>query len=254
MKVRVLGAHQLESRDTRLTSFLIDGKLAVDAGSLTSELTLEEQESVEGILITHHHFDHCRDLLTFGLNTRGITTDVYACPEVLESLSTNLVNGTIYPDHTNSPANCPSLRFNALASGEENGVGGYSVVPVRVPHGPPTYGFQVTGPDNRKFFYSGDTGPGFSDGWGVISPDVAFIETSYPDWMEADAKARGHLTPSLLAADLDRIRQKYGEMPSVWAVHLNPRYEEEIKEDLKAASRGLGIEIGAAYEGLELEV
>ena len=71
MRVRVLGAHQLETRDTRLTSFLVDGVLAVDAGSLTSGLTLEEQESVEAILITHQHFDHCRDLLTFGLNTRG---------------------------------------------------------------------------------------------------------------------------------------------------------------------------------------
>ena len=40
--------------------------------------------SVEAALVTHHHFDHCRDLLTFGLNTRGShTTDVYACPEVL---------------------------------------------------------------------------------------------------------------------------------------------------------------------------
>ena len=254
MRVRVLGAHQLETRDTRLTSFLIDGVVAVDAGSITSGLTLEEQESVEGILITHHHFDHCRDLLTFGLNTRGSTTDVYACPEVLESLSTNLVNGAIYPDHTRSPVDCPSLRFNSPEPGEENRVGGYGVVPVRMPHGPPTYGFQVTGPDGRRFFYSGDTGPGFSEGWGMISPDVAFIETSYPDRMEADAKARGHLTPNLLAAGLDRIRQDYGELPSVWAVHLNPRYEEEIKEDLAAASRGVGVEIRAAYEGLELEV
>ena len=125
---------------------------------------------------------------------------------------------------------------------------------MRVPHGPPTYGFQVTGPDGRRFFYSGDTGPGFSEGWEVLSPDVAFIETSYPDRMEADAKARGHLTPSLLAADLVRIGQVFGKLPLVWAVHVNPRYEEEIKEDLETASRGLGIEIRTAYEGLELEV
>ena len=80
MRVRVLGAHQLETRDTRLTSFLIDGVLAVDAGSLTSGLTLEEQESVEAILITHHHFDHCRDLLTFGLNTRGADDERLCVP------------------------------------------------------------------------------------------------------------------------------------------------------------------------------
>ena len=139
MRVRVLGAHQLETRDTRLTSFLLDGVLAVDAGSLTSGLTLEEQESVEAILITHHHFDHCRDLLTFGLNTRGSTTNVYACHEVLDSLSTNLVNGAIYPDHTRTPANAPSLRFNPIEPGLYNAVGHYSVLPFRVTHGPPRH-------------------------------------------------------------------------------------------------------------------
>lgn len=254
MRVRVLGAHQLETRDTRLTSFLVDGVLAVDAGSLTSGLTLEEQESVEAIFISHHHFDHCRDLLTFGLNTRGHTTDVYACPEVLESLSINLLNGVIYPDHTRSPAECPSLRFNPLRPGKENSVADYSVLPMRVPHGPPTYGLQITGPEGRRFFYSGDTGPGFSEGWISVTPDLAFIETSYANRMEADARSRGHLTPSLLAVDLDTIRRECGGLPTVWAVHLNPRYEEEIKEDLAAASRELGIEIKAAFEGLELEI
>ena len=254
MRVKVLGAHQLETRDTRLTSFLIDDALAVDAGSLTSGLTLEEQESVEAILITHHHFDHCRDLLTFGLNTRGSTTDVYACEEVLDSLSVNLVNGAIYPDHTRSPAGIPSLRFNPVEPELENAVGDYSVIPIRVPHGPPTYGFQVTALDGRCFFYSGDTGPGFSEGWGVVLPDVCFIETSYPDRMENEARARGHLTPGLLAAELGKIEESFGKLPSVWAVHLNPRYETEIRDDLSKASLGLGIKIEAAYEDLELEV
>ena len=125
---------------------------------------------------------------------------------------------------------------------------------MRVPHGPPTYGFQITGPEGRRFFYSGDTGPGFSQGWRAISPDLAFIETSYPDRMEADARSRGHLTPSLLATDLDTIRRECGGLPRIWAVHLNPLYQEEIKEDLAAVSRELGIEIKAAFEGLELEV
>ena len=237
-----------------MTSFLVDGALAVDAGSLTSGLTLEEQESVEAILITHHHFDHCRDLLTFGLNTRGSTTDVYACSEVLESLSTNLVNGAIYPDHTRSPADCPSLRFNVLMPGEENRVAGYSVLPMRMPHGPPTYGFQVTTPEGGRFFYTGDTGPGFSEGWDAVSPAVCFVETSYPDRMEVEARVSKHLTPHLLATELTAIRESRSSLPRVWAVHLNPRYEEEIKDDLAAASRRLGVEINAAFEGLEMEV
>ena len=185
----------------------------------------------------------------------GSTTDVYACPEVLESLSANLVSGAIYPDHTRiSRQYAPSLRFNPLEPGLENAVGDYSVLPVRVPHGPPTYGFQVTAPDGRRFFYSGDTGPGFSKGWAAVSPHVCFIETSYPDRMEAEARARSHLTPGLLAAELRKIEENYGGLPSVWAVHLNPRYEGEIRDNLITASRGLEVDIAAAYEDMELEV
>ena len=88
----------------------------------------------------------------------------------------------------------------------------------------------------------------------MVSPDVCFIETSYPDRMEAEARARNHLTPGLLAAELRKIEESYGGLPSVWAVHLNPRYETEIREDLATASRGLGIKIEAAYEDMELEV
>ena len=133
-------------------------------------------------------------------------------------------------------------------------MGDYSVLPFRVPHGPPTYGFQVTSPDGRRFFYSGDTGPGFSEGWDAVSPDECFIETSYPDRMEAEARARNHLTPGLLAAELRKIEESNGRLPTVWAVHLNPRYETEIREDLVTASQGLGIKIEAAYEDLEMEV
>ena len=107
----------------------------------------------------------------------------------------------------------------------------------------------MTSPDGRRFFYSGDTGPGLSEGWDAVSPDVCFIETSYPDRMEAEARARNHLTPTLLAAELGKIEESNGGLPTVWAVHLNPRYETEIREDLaRQHHRGLGIKIDAAHE------
>ena len=79
MRVRVLGAHNLEAAGARHTCFLIDGVLAVDAGSLASSLTLEEQGGIRALLITHQHFDHVRDLPTLGLTTLddGKTIDLY---------------------------------------------------------------------------------------------------------------------------------------------------------------------------------
>ena len=39
MKIRILGAHNIESAKTGCTSFLIDDVLAVDAGALTRNLS-----------------------------------------------------------------------------------------------------------------------------------------------------------------------------------------------------------------------
>ncbi len=41
MRVRILGAHNLESKETALTCLLVDDVIALDAGALTSNLPLE---------------------------------------------------------------------------------------------------------------------------------------------------------------------------------------------------------------------
>ena len=45
MQVRVLGAHNLETIETHHTCFLVDGVLAIDAGSLVSTLGADEQRA-----------------------------------------------------------------------------------------------------------------------------------------------------------------------------------------------------------------
>ena len=46
MELRVLGAHNMESKETRMESHLIDGVLALDAGGLTRALSFEEQQGM----------------------------------------------------------------------------------------------------------------------------------------------------------------------------------------------------------------
>jgi len=52
VKIKVLGAHNAESKHTRLTSLLIDDILAVDAGNLTSDLSFSEQGKIKAILLS----------------------------------------------------------------------------------------------------------------------------------------------------------------------------------------------------------
>ena len=60
MIIRFLGTHNEESCESRLVSLLIDDILAVDAGSLVSELAFIEQEKIRAILLSHGHYDHIR--------------------------------------------------------------------------------------------------------------------------------------------------------------------------------------------------
>ena len=254
MRVKILGAHQLETKDTRLTSLLVDEIIGIDAGSLTSTLTMAEQEALQTVLITHHHFDHTRDLLTLGLNTDSHTTDVYSTTEVLDSLSCHLVNGALYPNLTESHrSNPPSLRFNSLNPGEVAEVLGYSILPLLVPHGPPTVGYQVTDSEGKAVFYTGDTGAGCSSAWPYIRPDLLFIEATVPNRLEEYAGGTHHLTPRPLTAELEKFRETKGYLPKVLVPHMNPVYEGEIRAELEEVARRLEADLTPAHEGLEIE-
>lgn len=106
MEVRILGAHGAEVKGMRMVSLLIDGILALDAGGLTSSLSLSEQQKVRAVLLTHHHFDHSRDLVTLGANgaTFPSTVDIYGLNQTLDVLNFCLLDGKMYADFSKWPS------------------------------------------------------------------------------------------------------------------------------------------------------
>jgi len=58
VRVKVLGAGGGEDVSNRLSSFLIDEKLLLDAGAVTRALSLKEQEKIKAVFLTHAHLDH----------------------------------------------------------------------------------------------------------------------------------------------------------------------------------------------------
>jgi len=174
MEIRFLGVHNLESVDTKLISLLIDGVLVVDAGSITTTLSFEEQQRIKSILITHHHFDHIRDLATFGLaNLDWGTKNVYSIQPVLDVIKSGLLNGTLYPDLTQIPTpDDPSYKMHALEEYKQADVDGYNVLPLPMEHGIPTVGYYVADKEGKSVFYSSDTTHGIEKCWEYISPDL----------------------------------------------------------------------------------
>lgn len=255
MEVRILGAHHAESATTRLVSLLVDEVLAVDAGGLTSGLSLPEQAQVNSILLTHHHYDHIRDIPTFGLNNYLRSTNVYGTASTIDILSRYLLDGAIYPKFTEKPSpQSPALRLFTLEPYREETIEGYKVLALPVYHSIPAVGYQITSPEGQTIFYSGDTGRGLSACWDHISPQLLIINVTLPDSLENIAIEAGHLTPGLLREELAQFRQSKGYLPRVALLHASPQFEDEIKAEVAQVARELAASITLGYEGMRVRV
>jgi ribonuclease BN (tRNA processing enzyme) len=252
MDIQILGAHNCESRKLRLISLLIDEVLAVDAGSLTSSLSFEAQQKLQAVLLTHQHYDHIRDVPTISMNfyLAKATINVYATQPVYDVLATYLLNGEIYPKFLEKPENKPTIRFTVIEPGKSEQVAGYSILAVPVNHNVPTVGYQVTSPDGKVVFYTGDSGPGLIDCWKCISPQLLIVEVTASDKFKESIGNGGHLTPTLLKQELTTFRELKGYLPQVITVHMSPGLEAEIGAEIATVAAELNSPITLAYEGM----
>ncbi|MFC1938796.1 MBL fold metallo-hydrolase [Chloroflexota bacterium] len=253
MNIKTLGAHNCESRNTKLTTLLIDDIIAIDAGALTSSLTFPSQRKIKAILLTHQHYDHIKDIPTIAFNfaMARTTLNIYSTPPVYEALALILGN-KLYPNFLEFPQENPAIKFTPIESYRTKQIEGYSILPLPVNHSTPTVGYQITSPDRKIVFYTGDTGPGLKDCWQRISPQLLITEVSAPNRFEALYKRRGHLTPDLLNEELASFRELKGYLPRVVIVHVNPGLEAEIKAELATVAQDLNHPITLAYEGMKI--
>jgi ribonuclease BN (tRNA processing enzyme) len=256
MNIRFLGTHNCEWQKTRLISLLIDDVLAIDAGALTSSLSLEAQQKIKAILLTHWHYDHVRDIPTIAMNLflHGATIKVYSIPSVFDALAKYLLNDELYPDFWQKPAPDPTVRFTIIEPHQAEPIEGYSILAVPVNHSVPTVGYQVTSADGKIVFYTGDTGPGLVNCWQHVSPQLLITEVTASDKYKQWAAESGHLTPSLLKQELVSFREVNGYLPRVVTVHMNPALEEEIAAEIAVVAEALDSPIIMGYEGMELNL
>lgn len=255
MEVRILGAHSAEAKGLRMASILIDGILALDAGGLTSSLSISEQQKVRAILLTHHHFDHSRDLVTLGANGYHFQTpvEIFGLSQTLEILNYCLLDGKMYTDFSNWPSkDKPFLQQKVLEPLQPKTIQAYEVLPLPVQHSVPSVGFQVTSREGKSLFYTGDTGPGLDDCWQHISPQLLIIEVSGTNKSQDFLKSVGHLSPELLKGELIQFRQTKGYLPGVVVMHVPPSFERQVQREIKSVARELGARIDIGYEGMKI--
>ncbi len=254
MELRILGVHNMESRDTRLESHVVDDVLALDVGGLTRSLNFEEQRRLRAVILTHRHFDHVRDMVPLGLTMRnsGVTIDVYGIPDTLHFVKEKLLDGTLYPNFLEYPSvDDPVFRLREVELNKPFQVLDYTVTGVSVPHAVPAAGYQIDSGD-VKLFYTGDAGQGVDEAWKHVSPDVLLTEVTFGNEGADLAAAAVHLTPEHLEEALVAFQKQHGRMPKVIVGHMNPPWEETIRGEVEAVGVKLRIDICVASADMRL--
>lgn len=225
-----------ESPRQFLTSFLINDRVAIDAGSLGFYHTAQEQANVKHVFLTHTHIDHLASLPIFVENAYEGRVDcvtIHGSADVLSCLRTDIFNGRLWPDFIGmSSPQTPFLRLATLKAGETVEVEGLRLTPVPVDHVVPTFGFLVEDAGGTVVIAT-DTAP-TEEIWQcankVRNLKAVFLETTFPDELTWLAGVSKHLTPALFSAE---VRKIHSPVPIV-VVHLKARYATQVAAQLEA--------------------
>ncbi len=238
--------------EQRLTCFLIDESVAVDAGSIALALSTEQREKVRDIIVTHPHMDHIASLPIFIDDlypTLKRPIRVYATQVVIDLLERDIFNWNVYPRFSELKNDFgPVMEYVPVPEGQEFQVAHLKVTVVPVNHIVPTVGLLVSDGHSTVAF-SSDTAE-TEEFWKLVnsapSVDALLIEASFPNSMSQLAEVSRHFTPASLARELGKLNHNGLD---ILAVHIKPAYRETIIAELKALNiAGLGVmEPGRTY-------
>jgi ribonuclease BN (tRNA processing enzyme) len=252
MKIEVLGSYGGESDFCRMTCLLVEDAVALDAGSLSNALTVERQQQVQSIILSHSHMDHTTCLPFFIENVFGKlrdAVDIYASPETVYAVRKHLFNNDVWPDFTRIPNHLlPALRFHELADEVPVEINGVRFTPIPVNHLVPTYGYLIEKGDSA-LLWSSDTGP-TKRLWEIANQtknlSQTWLEVSFDNSLQPIADLSKHLTPQTMATEIQQLKRR---MP-ILLHHLKPTCISRIEENVRALGNpDVGfLEQGKIYE------
>jgi cAMP phosphodiesterase len=248
MDLRVIGCHGGETPKHRTSAFVVDDRIAIDAGSLTSGMEVSAQCALDAVLVSHAHLDHIRDLATIADNRSqngALPLTIAATKATIAALKKHFFNNVLWPDFSRIPsARRPAIRYLELTPEMPTRVAGYEVNAVRVDHTIDCCAFTVRG-KNGVLGYSGDTGP--TDRlWRVLGETkdlkALLMEVSFPNDEARLARVSGHHTPETLARDLKKLAGAK-ELP-VLLYHIKPSFQAKVEREC-ARLRGFNLTVCA---------
>lgn len=234
MRIQVLGCDGGIGYPLRTSSLLLNDDVLLDAGTGVGELPLSQLLAVEHVFITHAHIDHIASLpllIDAVLTRRGHPITIYATDENVRALQAHIFNWSLWPDFTQIPSpESPSMRFARVEIGQTVDLGSCRLTPIPAKHTIPTVGFQIES-GGANFVYCGDTTTCDSL-WAAVnaieSLGYLIIETAFDDSKLDLARRAGHLCPTLLAAELEKLRHS----PEIYVSHMKPGLSDTIMAEI----------------------
>jgi len=239
MKLRVLGCSGGIGGSLRTTSFVLDDDVLLDAGTGVGDLNIEELRRIDRVFLTHSHLDHVTSL-PFLVDTVGWMRDtpltVHALPETIEVLQEHLFNWKLWPDFAQIPdAQNPWMRYEPVALGEPFDLGrGRTITPLPANHVVPAVGYHLDS-GQASLVFTGDTT--VNDAlWPVVNRignlRYLIIETAFRNREHELARASKHLSPSMLASELEKLQRT----AEIYITHLKPGEYEVIMEEIQSCA------------------
>ena len=236
-----------------LTTFVVDDRVSIDAGSLGFAVNDVQRRQVRDVVLTHAHLDHIAGLPLFIDDLFSELREpvrIHAAASVIEVLERDIFNWSIYPRFSelfNSFG--PVMEYHTLMPGETAEIAHLRLKPLEVNHKVPSTGFLIS--DGRSTVaLSGDTSEMdqfWSEIGGMDDLSALFVECAFPDELEELAETSFHMTPRRLERELQKF-----SVPGcpVYAVNLKPRFREETIRQLNAISfdRLEVLQVGRVYE------
>jgi len=253
MKVRLLGSSvQDPARRQYVSSYLINGTVAIDVGCLGFYDTPQEQEAIKHVFLTHSHADHTASLPIFVENAwtpAGNCARVYGSAETLDAVQKHIFNDVVWPDFVALSKNMPPfLHVRRLEPEVPVEADGLRITAVPVHHVVPTVGYVVSDGKSAVIF-GADSGPTHRI-WEVAhqTPNLraVFLEACFPNRLTGLAKTSLHLTADMFAGEVAKIPKGV----KIIAVHIKVRYREEVIRELHALQLP-NLEIGECEKEYE---
>jgi ribonuclease BN (tRNA processing enzyme) len=241
------------TQEQRLTCYLIDDRVAIDAGSIAIALTDSQRDTVRDIIVTHPHMDHIASLPIYIDDLFGFLQTpirIHATAEVISLLERDIFNWTVYPRFSElRNERGPVMEYVPFKTGVEFQIAHLKVIAINVNHIVPTVGMIITD-GKATVAFSSDTAE-TEDFWKLVNAtphiDALLIEASFPNAMAKLAEDSRHFTPESLQRELHKLKHTGLD---ILTVHLKPAYREIVVNELNA----LGIpqleimEAGRVYE------